>query len=118
MSKNKSLDDTIGDPRKSLPFLNNNKYELDLKNAQTSYFRIDAANSLWKNPSAQQQIWNGLEHLNREIVEPMNEIYDHNVTHEAKLTNLYAKVACKTPGCKFEVWYKTKNNNETVQVNS
>jgi hypothetical protein len=57
------------------------------------------------------RIYKGLSELTKLISDPLNDRYDHNVTHESRVTGMYAKVICLTPGCKFEVWFKPTNRN-------
>lgn len=86
-----------------LPFLKDDpKYEVG------KYFRIEAANEIWKK-QYKDKTFDGIDELELLIVQAMDELYDHNVKHQAKLTGQYGKVACTTPGCKFEVWYKPFN---------
>jgi len=38
--------------------------------------------------------------------------------HEVRVTGLYAKVICLTPGCKFEVWFKPTDRSQSVTNDS
>lgn len=89
----------------SLPFLSDSKYEVG------KYFRIETANDIWKK-QYKERVFCGIQEINTLLVKPMDAVYDLNVKHVAKITGQYGKVACSTPGCKFEVWYKPTNTDK------
>lgn len=69
----------------------------------------DAAMKVAKDAEKSKTIFENAEHVQKELIDPMNAQFDADVFQlNVKTDKKYAKVICKVPKCPFSMWLHFK----------